>query len=141
MTIWKYRFYISVNHELICYSIVFCVYLVTVDERCFRFSDCASCTANTNGCQWCDDKKCISASSNCSSVSGPTGGARALLIFHPLPKIVSTQLLLFHEAQAQIRVTAPSVTFIQNLNKDFVFVRESEEKNPKSVQFPDDLFT
>uniref|UniRef100_A0A673AV50 Attractin-like 1b n=1 Tax=Sphaeramia orbicularis TaxID=375764 RepID=A0A673AV50_9TELE len=41
----------------------------TVDERCYRFSDCASCTANTNGCQWCDDKKCISAASNCTSVS------------------------------------------------------------------------
>ncbi|KAM9426169.1 attractin-like protein 1 isoform 2-T2 [Pholidichthys leucotaenia] len=40
---------------------------VTVDEMCYRFSDCASCTANTNGCQWCDDKKCISASSNCTS--------------------------------------------------------------------------
>uniref|UniRef100_A0A673AYI4 Attractin-like 1b n=1 Tax=Sphaeramia orbicularis TaxID=375764 RepID=A0A673AYI4_9TELE len=39
----------------------------TVDERCYRFSDCASCTANTNGCQWCDDKKCISAASNCTS--------------------------------------------------------------------------
>uniref|UniRef100_A0A8C6TF61 Attractin-like 1b n=1 Tax=Neogobius melanostomus TaxID=47308 RepID=A0A8C6TF61_9GOBI len=39
----------------------------TVDERCYRFSDCASCAANTNGCQWCDDKKCISASSNCTS--------------------------------------------------------------------------
>ncbi|XP_072559893.1 attractin-like protein 1 [Paramormyrops kingsleyae] len=38
----------------------------TVDEQCYRFSDCASCTANTNGCQWCDDKKCLSASSNCS---------------------------------------------------------------------------
>uniref|UniRef100_A0A674NJ52 Attractin like 1 n=1 Tax=Takifugu rubripes TaxID=31033 RepID=A0A674NJ52_TAKRU len=36
----------------------------TVDERCYRFSDCASCTANTNGCQWCDDKKCISAVKN-----------------------------------------------------------------------------
>uniref|UniRef100_A0A674EZD3 Attractin-like protein 1 n=1 Tax=Salmo trutta TaxID=8032 RepID=A0A674EZD3_SALTR len=40
----------------------------TEDERCFRFSDCVSCTANTNGCQWCEDKKCISASSNCTSV-------------------------------------------------------------------------
>ncbi|KAM6951255.1 attractin-like protein 1 [Aplochiton taeniatus] len=38
-----------------------------VDERCYRFSDCGSCTANTNGCQWCDDKKCISAASNCTA--------------------------------------------------------------------------
>lgn len=53
---------------------------VTVDERCYRFSDCASCTANTNVCQWCDDKKCISAFSNCTSVSRPTGGTVALLL-------------------------------------------------------------
>ncbi|XP_026132176.1 attractin-like protein 1 isoform X1 [Carassius auratus] len=39
----------------------------TVDERCYRFSDCTSCTANTNGCQWCDSKKCISALSNCTA--------------------------------------------------------------------------
>ncbi|XP_019738990.1 attractin-like protein 1 [Hippocampus comes] len=38
----------------------------TVDELCYRFSDCASCTANTNGCQWCDDKKCISLYTNCT---------------------------------------------------------------------------
>uniref|UniRef100_A0A8C7Z303 Attractin-like 1a n=1 Tax=Oryzias sinensis TaxID=183150 RepID=A0A8C7Z303_9TELE len=36
------------------------------DEECFRFSDCASCTSNTRGCQWCEDRKCISASSNCT---------------------------------------------------------------------------
>lgn len=39
------------------------------DDRCYRYADCASCAANTNGCQWCDDKKCISANSNCSVVS------------------------------------------------------------------------
>uniref|UniRef100_A0A672H204 Attractin like 1 n=1 Tax=Salarias fasciatus TaxID=181472 RepID=A0A672H204_SALFA len=44
----------------------------STDEQCFRFSDCASCTANTQGCQWCEDRKCISASSNCTvSVTEP----------------------------------------------------------------------
>uniref|UniRef100_A0A8C6TGZ4 Attractin-like 1b n=1 Tax=Neogobius melanostomus TaxID=47308 RepID=A0A8C6TGZ4_9GOBI len=50
---------------------IFLCFSIRLDERCYRFSDCASCAANTNGCQWCDDKKCISASSNCTSVSPP----------------------------------------------------------------------
>uniref|UniRef100_A0A8C8HUR8 Attractin-like protein 1 n=1 Tax=Oncorhynchus tshawytscha TaxID=74940 RepID=A0A8C8HUR8_ONCTS len=52
----------------------FCPPRTSTSERCYRFSDCVSCTANTNGCQWCEDKKCISASNNCTVVSLPTGG-------------------------------------------------------------------
>uniref|UniRef100_A0A671L195 Attractin-like protein 1 n=1 Tax=Sinocyclocheilus anshuiensis TaxID=1608454 RepID=A0A671L195_9TELE len=38
----------------------------TSDKQCKQFSDCVSCTANSNDCQWCEDKKCISSSSNCT---------------------------------------------------------------------------
>uniref|UniRef100_A0AAR2J9J2 Attractin-like 1a n=1 Tax=Pygocentrus nattereri TaxID=42514 RepID=A0AAR2J9J2_PYGNA len=44
----------------------FCPDRNATDEQCFHYSDCSSCTANTKGCQWCEDKKCVSASSSCT---------------------------------------------------------------------------
>ncbi|XP_056903003.1 attractin-like protein 1 isoform X2 [Takifugu flavidus] len=64
------------------------------EERCFRFSDCASCTANTEGCQWCEDRKCISASSNCTvltlELAQQHGGALSL---SPPPSMLSSHQL------------------------------------------------
>ncbi|CAG00346.1 unnamed protein product [Tetraodon nigroviridis] len=60
------------------------------EEQCFRFSDCASCTANTRSCQWCEDRKCISASSNCTvltlELAQQHGGALSL---SPPPSMLS----------------------------------------------------
>uniref|UniRef100_A0A4W3I8I9 Attractin like 1 n=1 Tax=Callorhinchus milii TaxID=7868 RepID=A0A4W3I8I9_CALMI len=58
---WDLGFANSSSHKVKCHP-----KKSATDGTCFRYTECASCTANTNGCQWCEDKKCISANSNCT---------------------------------------------------------------------------
>ncbi|XP_038159063.1 attractin-like protein 1 isoform X1 [Cyprinodon tularosa] len=66
----------------------------STDEQCIHFSDCASCTANSRGCQWCEDRKCISAFSNCTvltlELAQQHGGALSL---SPPPSMLSEHQL------------------------------------------------
>ncbi|TRY81796.1 hypothetical protein DNTS_023120, partial [Danionella cerebrum] len=66
----------------------------SADKQCQQFLDCASCTANTNDCQWCEDKKCISSSSNCTVLTIELARhPRGPLFLDPPPAMLSEHQL------------------------------------------------
>ncbi|XP_073729243.1 attractin-like protein 1 isoform X1 [Misgurnus anguillicaudatus] len=59
-------------------------------KQCHQFSDCTSCTANTNDCHWCEDKKCISSLSNCTVLTVELARhPRGPLYLNPPPAMLS----------------------------------------------------
>ncbi|XP_056616392.1 attractin-like protein 1 isoform X2 [Triplophysa dalaica] len=65
-----------------------------VGKQCNQYSDCMSCTANTNDCQWCEDKKCISSLNNCSVLTVELARhPRGPLYLNPPPAMLSEHQL------------------------------------------------